>query len=386
MNLTVWEWRVSMIERLKKSSLMFWSLEVLIVVGIITLCTKIGFLFSPIAIFISTIFVPIILAGFLFYMLNPIVNLIMKIKISPKKNISRTWAVSLVFILLVAVIAFLAVAFIPKLIEQVTTLLGHFPESATATKNLVQRWLNQINDQKFVKELDLTSITDKIEQNITNYANSIFKGLTNGVGSIVSAATNVVIIAITTPVVLFYMLKDGYKLAPNIKKFLPESSRDQIMELLEKMSDTLSRYIGGQMIECLFVGTFTAVGYFIIGLDYALLLGFIAGICNIIPYLGPYIGILPALAVSLSSGSWMSVIYNIIVVLVVQQIDGNFVYPNVIGKSLQIHPLTIIIILLAAGNIAGIAGMILAIPLYAVVKVVVSYLYNILHLNPKETS
>ncbi|WP_439646138.1 AI-2E family transporter [Lentilactobacillus senioris] len=92
------------------------------------------------------------------------------------------------------------------------------------------------------------------------------------------------------------------------------------------------------------------------------------------------------MAVSLASGSWTSVVYNIIVVLVVQQIDGNFVYPNVIGKSLQIHPLTIIIILLAAGNIAGIAGMILAIPLYAVVKVVVSYLYNILHLKPKETS
>ena len=365
---------------------MFWSLEILIVVGIIALCTKISFLFTPIAIFISTIFVPIILAGFLFYMLNPIVNLIMKIKLGPKKHISRTWAVALVFILLVGVIVFLAVAFLPKLSEQVTTLLNHVPDAATSTQNTVQHWLNQLNDQQFVKELDLTSITDKVEKNITNYANSILKGITSGVGSIVSTATNVVIIAITTPVVLFYMLKDGYKLAPNIKKFLPEKSRDQIMELLEKMSDTLSKYIGGQMIECLFVGTFTAIGYFIIGLDYALLLGVIAGICNIIPYLGPYIGIFPALAVSLASGSWTSVVYNIIVVLVVQQIDGNFVYPNVIGKSLQIHPLTIIIILLAAGNIAGIAGMILAIPLYAVVKVVVSYLYNILHLKPKETS
>ncbi|MCY9806702.1 AI-2E family transporter [Lentilactobacillus senioris] len=375
-----------MIERLKKSSLMFWSLEILIVVGIIAVCTKISFLFSPIAIFISTIFVPIILAGFLFYMLNPIVNLIMKIKLGPKKHISRTWAVSLVFILLVGVIVFAAVAFLPKLSEQVTTLLNHVPDAATSTQNTVQHWLNQLNDQQFVKELDLTSITDKIEKNITSYANSILKGVTSGVGSIVSTATNVVIVAITTPVVLFYMLKDGYKLAPNIKRFLPAKGRDQIMELLEKMSDTLSKYIGGQMIECLFVGTFTAIGYFIIGLDYALLLGVIAGICNIIPYLGPYIGIFPALAISLSSGSWMSVVYNIIVVLIVQQIDGNFVYPNVIGKSLQIHPLTIIIILLAAGNIAGIAGMILAIPLYAVVKVVVSYLYNIFHLNPKETS
>ena len=375
-----------MLDRLKKSSLMFWSLEILIVVGIIVLCNKVSFVFSPIAIFISTIFVPIILAGFLFYMLNPIVKLIMKIKLGPTKHVSRTWAVVLVFLMLAGVIVIIAVSFLPKLAEQVTTLLSHVPEAANAVKHVFQHWLNQLNNQQFVKELDLDSINKKLEKNVTNFSNGIFKGFTSGVGSFVSTAANVVVVIITTPVILFYMLKDGYKLAPNIKKMLPAKSRDQIMELLGKMSDTLSKYIGGQMIECLFVGTFTAIGYFIIGLDYALLLGFIAGICNIIPYLGPYIGIFPALLVSLSTGSWTSVIYNIIVVIVVQQIDGNFVYPNVIGKSLQIHPLTIIIILLEAGNIAGLPGMILAIPLYAVVKVIVTYLYDIFHLNPKESS
>lgn len=107
----------------------------------------------------------------------------------------------------------------------------------------------------------------------------------------------------------------------------------------------------------------------------------IAGICNIIPYLGPYIGIAPALIVSFSHGGFWSVVWNIVVVLIVQQIDGNLVYPNVIGKSLEIHPLTIIIILLAAGNIAGLMGMILAVPLYAVVKVIVVHLYNIYQLE-----
>jgi predicted PurR-regulated permease PerM len=177
------------------------------------------------------------------------------------------------------------------------------------------------------------------------------------------------------------MLKDGYKLAPNIKRLLPEKHREQTMELLSEMSRTISKYISGQMIECLFVGTFTAIGYLIIGIPYALLLGVIAGICNIIPYIGPYIGIAPALIVSFSHGGWLSVVYNIVVVIVVQQIDGNLVYPNVIGKSLQIHPLTIIIILLAAGNIAGLMGMILAVPLYAVVKVVVVHMWNIYQLD-----
>ncbi len=109
-----------------------------------------------------------------------------------------------------------------------------------------------------------------------------------------------------------------------------------------------------------------------------------AGITNIIPYLGPYIGLVPAIFIALSM-SFKEVILVIVVCVVVQQIDGNLVYPNVIGKTLDIHPLTIIMILLAAGNIAGLLGMILAIPLYAVSKVVVTYVYDIIKLQNSDT-
>ncbi len=94
------------------------------------------------------------------------------------------------------------------------------------------------------------------------------------------------------------------------------------------------------------------------------------------PYVGPYIGIIPALLVAIIVSPEQA-FWTIIVVLVVQQVDGNLVYPNVIGKSLNIHPLTIIIILLAAGHIAGLIGMILAIPIYAILKVIVEYVYNL---------
>ena len=130
------------------------------------------------------------------------------------------------------------------------------------------------------------------------------------------------------------------------------------------------------MIECLFVGTFSAIGYSMTGIPYALLVGLFAGITNIIPYLGPYIGLMPALFLAFSK-SLPTVFWVIVVCIVVQQLDGNLVYPNVIGKSLHLHPLTIIIILLVAGNIAGLLGMILGVPLYAVTKVVVKFVYDI---------
>lgn len=369
-----------MLERLKNSSLMFWSLEILIVVAIIWVCTKINFVFSPVAIFFSTVFVPILVAGILFYMLNPVVNLITKIRIG-KHRVTRTWATTLVFLLLIGLIALAATVFIPKILNQLVTLANQIPYAASQGQKLVDKIFKDLNSQRLLKQIDFTSLTDKLSSNVNKYAETIFNGVTNGLGGFISAAANAVIIAVTVPVVLFYMLKDGYRLAPTIKGFLPARHREQTMELLAKMSRTISKYISGQMIECLFVGTFTAIGYVIIGIPYALLLGVIAGICNIIPYLGPYIGIAPALFVSFSHGGVWGVIYNVIVVLIVQQIDGNLVYPNVIGKSLEIHPLTIIIILLAAGNIAGLMGMILAVPLYAVVKVVVIHMYTIYQLE-----
>ncbi|WP_054658414.1 AI-2E family transporter [Apilactobacillus ozensis] len=364
-------------DKLKKSPIIFWSLEILIVVSIIFVCTKISFVFSPIGIFVSTVFAPILIAGVLFYMLNPIVNLLVKIKIKRFK-ITRTLATVIVFLFLLGILVYLISSFLPRLINQVSNLVYNIPSLAKTTTKSV----NSYSHSGILKNAYISDYIDKLQSSAYTYAQNSLGSITSSVGQIISMATSFVILLITVPVILFYMLKDGYKLLPSIKKVLPPKHRDQTIDLITKMSQTISKYIGGQMIECLFVGTFTSLGYFLIGQNYALLLGVFAGICNIIPYVGPYIGIVPAVFVSLSD-SWIKLLYVIIVVLIVQQLDGNLVYPNVIGKSLQIHPLTIIIILLAAGNIAGLLGMILAIPLYAVVKVVVQYIYNIWLLQKK---
>ncbi len=185
--------------------------------------------------------------------------------------------------------------------------------------------------------------------------------------------------AVTVPVMLFYMLK-GIKTNAGAAKIAAAGHADQTMDILAQMSETLSHYIGGQVIECLFVMTFTSIGFSLVGLKYGLLLGIFAGMCNIIPYVGPYIGVLPAVIVAIGT-SLVEVITVLVVTVIVQQIDGNFVYPNVIGRTLKIHPLTIIIILLVAGNIAGLMGMILGVPLYAVVKVIVENIYHIWQLQ-----
>ena len=371
-----------------KDRLMFWTLELLLLALLIWACTKIQFLFEPIGTFISTLFAPILIAGFLFYLLNPLVNLLMKIKVK-NHHVSRTAAVAIVFLLLIAIIVSALSFLIPNILNQVEQLIQNMPEYIRSFQHFLTKIFQQKNLPPWIvdltKDVDINAYTKEIEESLSGFVKNFMMSITSSIGSIIGMVTSVTVTIVTVPFMLFYMLKDGHKLVPTITGVFSEKQANRIGELLEKMSETISKYISGQAIECLFVGTCTAIGYGIVGVPFALLIGVFAGITNMIPYIGPYIGLLPALILAMSN-SVRQTILVIIVCVVIQQIDGNLIYPNVIGKSLDIHPLTIIIILLVAGNLAGLLGMLLAVPVYAVIKVIVIYIYDIIMLNHENNS
>lgn len=358
----------------RKKKLMFWSAELLLLATLIFVFTKIRFVFSPVFTFFQTLFAPFLIAGFLFYLLNPLVKMLMKIKIK-KFKVKRPLAITIVFLLLVSVLGLVISFFIPRLIEQIKSLVIGLPGYLSELQRFLTHLFNNSHID-WLQKVDLHSYMNKFEGSLTSILKKFILSLTTSLGSVIGTITSVTVTLVTVPFILFYMLKDGEKLVPTVEKFFPEHNRRKVARLLHEMSATLSRYISGQMIECLFVGTFSAIGYSMTGIPYALLVGLFAGITNIIPYLGPYIGLMPALFLAFSK-SLPTVFWVIVVCIVVQQLDGNLVYPNVIGKSLHLHPLTIIIILLVAGNIAGLLGMILGVPLYAVTKVVVKFVYDI---------
>lgn len=360
-----------MINKFKNSKLFFWSVELLVVALLVFVCTRISFLFEPIGIFISTIFVPLLLSGFMFYVLSPVVKLVEKIKIKGHK-IPHTLVVLLVMLAVFAIFAGALMLVVPQLISQIAKLLANLPSFTDS----IQTQMNKFLQSDFVRKLNLKISTSSVEGQIEKYAKSFLLGTANGLGTAIGMITSFTITAITVPVMVFYMLNDGHKFMTSIKRFFEPTRADAIEKLMIKMSKTISQYIDGQVIECLFITVFTSIGYLIIQQPYALLLGVVAGIANIIPYVGPYIGIFPALLVALTVSPWQ-LVWVIVVVVIVQQVDGNVIYPNIIGKTLKIHPLTIIIILLAAGNIAGIGGMILAIPFYAIVRTIVEFFWHL---------
>lgn len=367
----------------RKKKLMFWSAELLLLAALIFVFTKIQFVFSPVFTFFQTLFAPFLLAGFLFYLLNPLVNALTRIKIK-KFKVKRPLAIAVVFLLLISILALIISFFIPRLVEQIKSLVIGLPGYLQELQHFLTKMLNNSN-AAWLQKVDIHSYFNKFEGSLTSMLKGFIVSLTSSLGSVIGTITNVTVTAVTVPFILFYMLKDGEKLVPAVQRIFPKHNQGKVASLMHDLSHTLSRYISGQMIECLFVGTFSAIGYSLTGIPYALLVGLFAGLTNIIPYLGPYIGLMPALFLAFSK-SLTTVFWVIVVCIVVQQLDGNLVYPNVIGKSLNLHPLTIIIILLVAGNIAGLLGMILGVPLYAVSKVVIKFIYNIAKIQDTKPS
>ncbi|MDT2459928.1 AI-2E family transporter [Enterococcus avium] len=366
-----------MFEKIKNSKLMFWSVELLIIATLILVSSKIDFVFQPMGTFFTTLFAPILIAGFLYYLLNPLVNLLMKM------GVKRLAAIALIFILLIGMIVLIFMSIIPNLVEQLVSLARNIPGFISNMQTWLQELANNATRFPLFKELDVDKYISNLDVSAGSIIQQSLTGVTNGLGSVIGKITTIVLLLVTVPFILFYMLKDGEKLVPNIERLFPEKQRENIKGLLQQLNKTLSDYISGQAIECLFVGTFTFLGYLLIGVDYAFLFGVIAGLTNLIPYLGPYLGLAPALIYTFFDSPTRALLC-IVVVIIVQQIDGNVIYPNVIGKSLNIHPLTIILILLVAGNLSGILGVFLGVPVYAILRTLVVFVVKIVKQSKQE--
>ena len=359
----------------KLKHLFFWTIELLALSILVYLLLGFDFLMRPIKVFISTVFVPLVVAGFLYYVLKPLLTLIKRIQIRGKK-IPHQLAVVVTFIFFLSVIAGALVVLVPTLIREITNLADSLPSFAQdmqqfATKTMNSHWFENLN---------LSINVSEVKNAVGKYAASFLTITAGTLGTVVTTVTSFTINLLTIPVVLFYMLSDSERFVPAIKKMFPARHAEKISELMAKMDRTIEKYISGQAIEMGFVGLSMTIGYFIIGQPYAWLLGVIAGITNIVPYIGPWIGVVPSLIVA-STQSWKQVIFVLIVMTVVQQLDGNFIYPNVIGKSLAIHPLTIVFLLMVAGNLWGIVGMILIVPVYAVLRVIVKFGFELFSLT-----
>ncbi|WP_239673452.1 AI-2E family transporter [Mangrovibacillus cuniculi] len=335
---------------MKKSKLQFWLIQILLLLAIIFVGSQVSFFLQPIAVFFSTLFFPILVAGLLYYLLNPLVNLL------SERKVPRLVSILIVFLSVIGIVVLVVRLVAPTISEQINQLVNDIPKYADQVVVLVEDVANS-TEYEWMLNQDYVKIED-VEETVVNYAETLPQKVVTGVSAIFGFVTSFAVIVVTVPFLLFYLMKDGHRIPNNLAKLFPLTMRHEILRLLRNTSQTLASYIQGQVIVSLFVGTLAFIGYLIIDLRYALVLAIIVVFTNIIPFVGPIIGGAPAVIVGFFESPTQGLL-ALLVITIAQQLEGNVLSPLILGKSLQIHPATIIIVLLVAGNIAGVLGMLL---------------------------
>lgn len=343
-------------------------LLILLLVGLnIFVFSKISYIFQPLKVLITTVSLPIILAGVAYYLLNPIVDILERLKVK------RVYSILLLYLIIIGLITFLIVAIIPFIKEQTLSLIENFPKYYNEAMSTFEKWIGSDIFNHFQRESGLDF--NQMIRDLTGKAAAFFNNTLSGIGSIVGKVTEVVLAIVIVPFVLFYLLKDGKRLPNYMVKFLPNKLRNGTQHVMSEMNRQISTYIRAQIIDSFCIGILLYIGYMIIGLEYSLVLAIIAAFTSVVPYLGPTIAITPALIVALFMSPVM-LLKMIVVWTVVQLIEGKFISPQIMGKTLKIHPITVIFVILTAGNLFGIIGVILAVPGYAVLKVIATHLFQ----------
>lgn len=341
-------------------------ITIVLVLLIVLLFTKVSHLFQPVVQFMGIVGLPIIISGLLYYIFNPVVNLM------EKKGIKRDFGITILYVVVIGLIAWGVIILVPKIEAQTKSFIDDWPIYWQTIEQKTSEFFNARLFEQFSEPIENT--INELFSSINTIAKSISKNAFTGIGSVVGAVANIVVTIVTVPFILFYLLKDGKKLAPFATQFLPTKIRNKSLEILTDINKQLSSYVRGQVTVAIAVAIMFIIGFSVIGLNYSITLGVLAGFLNLVPYVGSALATIPAIILALVDGPKM-LIAVIIVFILEQTIEGKFISPLVLGSQLDIHPITIIFVLLSAGKIFGIMGVIIGIPVYATLKVIVTHLF-----------
>ncbi|CAK1225024.1 AI-2E family transporter [Fructobacillus tropaeoli] len=349
---------------------------VVLVLLIIWLAYQVRFIFGPIESFVAAVGAPILIAGVFYYLLNPLVT-----KLETKLGWKRNRIVLVVLVLFILILV-AAIAFLARVVTvQVTDLLTHWPSYLREG----QDWIKETFEGKQYDQLRniLVTSNDQINHTAIAWVQSHLGASISGVGHFAARLSEVGVVLVSTPFILYYLLVDGAHLPEFIIDKLPPKARPSTKNLLAELSGQISKYIRGQLGVALSVTIMFAIGYTIIGLPSGILLAILAGVLNLIPYLGSFLAQVPVFAVAFVTGGVKMAVLAAIVLVIEQPLEGHVITPKILGDALDIHPVTVIVVLLASGQIFGLLGFILAVPGYAVLKVLVVHLYTWWRTNSK---
>ncbi len=300
-----------------------------------------------------SLLVALILALLLAFILRPLVRYF-----EIHLGMSRSISIAIVFLFLVIFILFNAANGIPVVLNHVRELYAGFRDFP-----LDQKLDELVRDvAKGMPIVNPHSASLKLRTMIDESVHAVGRDAASAAGSMFSF--------LIIPFVTYFALAEGDRATKRLLERVPNKYFEMTLNVVHKIQKDLVGYLRGWMLDSLIVGILNIIGFYVIGVKYAILLGMIAGISNLIPYVGPFVGIIPVFLISVTQTGDLSLIPPIaFMTLLIQLIDNIIVQPLCFAKTVDMHPLTVIIVLIVGNQLMGVLGMLLAIPLYTILKV-----------------
>ena len=362
-------------ERLRRAGVAAWS-----IIGILVLIAVATWVLFK----VKVIFPPLVLALLLIYLLNPVVTRLQA------RRVPRPAGAVLAFVLLFATMTVIGMIATPFISSQIEDLSDRWPEFRVDLADSIEGFANSAEERLGIS-LDVSQVScflgsdedvddpsapshERCDE-VTRHFRESLLDQADRVTEVASSVIEVVLIFVLAPLLALYLLIDLPDLQRDVVNLFPEHLREEMSDLGSKIGRAVGGFFRGQLLVALFVGVLSSFGFWIVGLDFWLPIGAIAGFTNLIPLVGPFIGGgLGFVAGTVTEGVGIG-IRAIVVAVVVQQIDNHLVSPKIMQRTVKLHPVTVMLSLLAGGTLYGFWGVLLAVPGVAVVKICLAHLW-----------
>ncbi|HVF74707.1 MAG TPA: AI-2E family transporter [Acidimicrobiales bacterium] len=344
-----------MTERLRRAGQLSWA-----IVGIAALLAVLGL----IAWTVRVAFPPLVLAGAIVFLLNPIVTRLQR------HGVPRALGTGLAYVVVLGSLVGAGFLLAPLAASQADELSEEWP----AIEQRVERW---VDDRAVESEGTFWEFTRAELEQTFSQDDATLRERLNRLRDIGVEIFHVLLILFLAPVVAFYLLVDLPHVRQAAESLIPDGARHEVLLLAHRLNRAIGGFFRGQLLVATIVGVMCSVGLLAIGLRFWFLVGMIAGLFNIIPLIGPWVGGIPGIIIALTTGSPLQALGVVVVMVTAQQIDNHFITPQVMHRTVQLHPAVVILALLVGGTLGGFFGLLLAVPAAAVLKILLSHAWRV---------
>jgi predicted PurR-regulated permease PerM len=348
-------------DRLKRLALIVW-----IAVGVLAL----GYVFLIIAGSIRVIWLPIAFAAGLVFLLEPLVRMFQRIRLP------RVVSVILAFLVMVALILAVVALILPTIRVQAQEVGEQLPDLYLAGID----WARETGTKLGV-DVDEILSQQAIEDWLNDPANqetvgNLLLGFGAGAGQVIRGVTEAIAVLVLAPVLAIYILIDLERFKSNSLNITPPHHREETAFVAGEVSTAMGSFVRGQLLVSVIVGIASSLGMWLIDLPFWLIIGILAGFLNLIPFLGPVVGGALAALVALLNGDLSQAIWAVLIFVAIQQVDNHVITPLVQRTRVNLSPLVIILALIIGGSVAGLLGVLVAVPMTAAIRIIVGHLWR----------